>query len=262
MSTWLKKSLSKVALTIVSLAGIIVIADAVQHYAVLKFIEDWLKSSKTRKNTFESKLNLLPLGDASVDILNLVSKECGETLTVKKIHLRKGIFDFNKFNLTVEEINAEPLSARSVTATAQRTTNAQGVTLTFSPVRIDGFNVAAPLVSLESQTLFADVIYKELGAMLDLTVKAPKISVNENEALGLEASGHLTMHPPHNGELLFKIQGIKEFADVLVHSGYLDPHKAQFFKFGGQLLGDKDGNVPLKLRIKNGAVFLGPIKLR
>ncbi|WP_032112487.1 DUF2125 domain-containing protein [Candidatus Paracaedibacter symbiosus] len=262
MRTWLKKNLSKIAAIIVSLTVIAIVVDAVQHYAVLKFTEGWLQSCERRQNTFEAKLNLLPLGNASVDILNLVSKEDDEILTVKKIHLRKGIFDFNHFNLTAEEIVAPFLSAQMLRAVGQRTTNETGPTLTFNPITISNLEVAAPLVALKAQNVLADAVYKEGDSILTLIVTAPKIAVNQNEALGLQIFGNLTMHPPHNGELTFKVKGIEEFADIVIQSGYLDPNKGQILKVGGLLLGDEEGNVRLKLRFKNNNIFLGPLKIR
>lgn len=262
MLTWLKKSLSKIAAIFLGIAVIAIVADAIQHYAILKFTENWLRSSPHRQNTFEIKLNLLPLGDASVDVLNLVSKEKDETLTIQKIHLRKNLFDFSKIHLIADIISCEPLRAEKLTAVVERISNALGSTLTFNPVEISNFSVAAPVMNLTSEKIVATSIYKESDATLNVDIMAPKITVNQVDALGLQILGDLTIHKPHTGELTFKVKGIEEFSQILVQSGYLDPAKAQILSFGGMLLGDDEGNVRLKLRFKNNGVFLGPIKLR
>lgn len=262
MLTWLKKSLGKIAAGFVAVAVVAIVADAIQHYAILKFTENWLRSSSHRQNTFEIKLNLLPLGDASVEILNLVSKEKDETLTVQKIHLRKNLFDFSKIHLIAEAISCDPLMAENLTAVVERISNESGTILTFNPVTVTNFSVVAPVVNLTSEKIIATSIYKESDSTLNLDIMAPKISVNQAEALGLQIFGDLTIHKPHTGELTFKIKGIEEFSQILVKAGYLDSTKAQILSFGGMLLGDDDGKVRLKVRFKDNGVFLGPIKLR
>lgn len=261
MLTWFKKSLGKVAAVFMVIAVVAIVADAIQHYAILKFTENWLRSSPQRQNTFEIKLNLLPIGDASVDIFNLVSKEKDEILTVQKIHLRKNLFEFSKIHLIAETISCDPISAEKMTAVVERISNETGTVLTFNPVIISNFNIAAPVLNLTSEKIIATSVYKESGSTLTLDVMAPKIAVNQTEALALQILGDLTIHKPHLGELTFKIKGIEEFSQILVKAGYLDPTKAQILSFGGMLLGDDDGNVRLKLRFKNNGVFLGPIKL-
>lgn len=261
MLTWLKKSFGKIALIFGGVAVIAIIADAIQHYAILRFTENWLRSSSQRRNTFDIKLNLLPLGDASVDILNLVSQEKDEVLTIQKIHLRKNLFDFSKIHLTADIIACEPLKAEKLTAVVERISNAQGSTLTFNPIEISNLNVAAPVMNLTSEKIIATSIYKESDSTLTMDITAPKITVNEVDALGLQVLGDLTIHKPHIGELTFKVKGIEEFSQILVQSGYLDASKAQFLAFGGMLLSDEEGNVRLRLRFKNDGVFLGPIKL-
>lgn len=262
MLTWFKKSLGKITIVFIIVAIVAVVADTIQHYAIFKFTENWLRSSSLRQNTFEIKLNLLPLGDASVDVLNLVSKEKDETLNVKKIHLRKNLFDFSKIHLTAEAISCEPLAAEKMIAVIERISNAQGTTLTFNPVTVYNFSVAAPVMNLASEEIIASSVYKERDATLNLDILAPKIAVNQVEAFGLQILGDVTIHKPHIGELTFKVKGIEEFSQILVQSGYLDASKAQILSFGGMLLGDEDGNVRLKLRFKDNGIFLGPIKLR
>ena len=97
--------------------------------------------------------------------------------------------------------------------------------------------------------------------MLAIDLSVPQMKVNQAEALGFEVKGSVTVHRPHNGELNIKIKGVEQFSDILVQSGYLDKNKAQILTFGSQLLKDDQGNLPLKLYIKNNDIFLGPFRL-
>lgn len=235
--------------------------DIIQHYAILRFTTNWLQSAGKRQNTFSTKFNLFSLKGASVDILNLVSTENQETITVQKITLRKGLFNFNTVDLTAINVACEVAQAEKVTAMVQRTMDERGNIFVFNPVVVNQLKVSAPLVALTAENIMAEGSYAETDHILTIDMIVPKIQVNQIEALGLELKGNITTHRPHNGEIALKVKGIEEFSQVLVQAGYLDKNKAQILAFGGKFLGDASGNIDLKLHIKENDFFLGPLRL-
>ncbi len=251
----------KLALSIFVFSLLAVVIDIAQHYVVLRFATNWLHSTGKRQNTFESKLNLFSLEGASVDILNLVSTENNEIVTVKKIKLRKGLFDFQRVHLTATEMTSPIVAAATLTGSVERISTELGNVFTFNPIVISHIKATAPLVALTADSILAGGTYNEADHVLALDISIPQMKVNQAEALGLEIKGNVTVHKPHNGELNIKIKGVEQFSDVLVQSGYLDKNKAQILTFGSQLLKDDQGNVPLKLNIKNNDIFLGPFRL-
>lgn len=258
----LRKNLArKFALSLIFISLLAVGIDIVQHYVVLRFATNWLYSAGKRQNTFDSKLNLFSFNGASVDILNLVSAENNETVTVKKIKLRKGLFDFNQIQLTAEEIVSPIVTAATLTGVVERTSTPLGNVFTFNPIVIHQINASAPLVALTADNILVAGTYNEADHVLTVDLSVPQMKVNQAEALGFEVKGNVTVHRAHNGELNIKIKGVEQFSDLLVQSGYLDKNKAQILTFGSQLLKDDQGNVPLKLHIKNNDVFLGPFRL-
>lgn len=262
MQVTLKKKLNKVALGLVILAVGAVGLDIAQHYAILKFTTNWLHSTGKRQNTFTTKLNYLTLGGASVDILDLVSTENQETVTIQKITLRKGLFNFNNVDLTAEKVACSVASAEKMTALVQRTTDAGGgITFHFNPVVVSQLDLTVPLLSGAAETILAEGTYTESTHTLALNMSVPKIKVNQVDSPGLELNGNVTVHRPHNGEVALKVKRIEEFSQVLVQAGYLDKTKAQILAFGGQFLGDEDGNINLKVHIKNNDIYLGPFRL-
>lgn len=256
-----KNLASKVVLGIFVISLLVVGVDIAQHYAILKFTTNWLHSAGKRQNTFDSKLNLFSFDGVSVDILNLVSTENDEKIAVKKIRLRKRLFDFSKVQLTAEGITSPVVTAEGLTGLVERTSTGLGSVFTFKPVVVNHINATAPLVAIAADNILAEGTYNEVDHVLALNVSIPHMKVNQAEALDLEMTGNVTVHRPHNGELAIKIKGVEQFSDVLVQSGYLDKNKAQILTFGSQLLKDDQGNVPIKLHIKDNDLFLGPFRL-
>jgi hypothetical protein len=251
----------KFALSLIIISLMAVGIDIAQHYVVLKFATNWLHSTGKRQNIFDSKLNFFSFNGASVDILNLVSTENNETVTIKKINLRKGLFDFNRVQLTAEEIVSPIVTAATLTGSVERTSTLLGNVFTFNPIVVRQINAAAPLVALTADNILMGGTYNEADHVLAINLSIPQMKVNQAEALGFEVKGNVTVHKPHNGELNIKIKGVEQFSDVLVQSGYLDKDKAQILTFGSQLLKDDQGNVPVKLHIKNNDIFLEPFRL-
>jgi hypothetical protein len=254
--TTFRKISKKILAIFLGILSIFLILDILHHYMILRFTENWLRSS--RQNSFEIRLNLLPLGEASVDVLNFVSKEQEEKLTIQKIHLHGNLFQFSKIHLTADIITHEPFKAEKVTAEIEHTSD----TLIFNPLVIHAFQVKGPLMTLTSQKILGTSLYQKSNATLNLDIMIPQIAVNHIEALGVQLSGDLILRQPYAGQLTLKTKGIEAFSQVLRHAGYLDPLKVQILGLGVMFLRDHEGDIRLKFHFKNNEIFLGPIKIR
>ena len=256
------RKLKRFAIVCFSIGAIGIAADVIQNYILLRVAQNWLQTSEKRQHSFKSHLNVFPLGGATVQIEDLVSVEGQEKLTVNKIVLRKGLFEFNEVKVLATGLTLGKTTADGLKGVAQKIQNEVGTALVFKELELDNLSFSTPVLVLKTPKISGEALYKVNEKTISFALNSPKILMDEKETVGLDVKGDLTIHTPRDGELVFKVKNIDELSHTLVQAGYLNSNQAQILIFGGQLLGDEDGQVKVKLKFKKGDVYWGPVKLK